>query len=280
MPALLPAVSVVIPCLNDAPALAACLASLAAQTVRPFEIVVVDNNSTDNSAAVASGFGARVVFEPVPGIPAAAAAGYDAARGQIIARCDADCVLPEDWIARIAESFAADPTLAALSGPGRFYGFPRPLGALLSVLYLGSYYLAMGLALGHLPLFGSNLALRTSVWHQIRGKVHREDPEQHDDVCLSLHLGQEYRCRFEPTLVVGMAPRAVIGGANLVRRFRRAFHTLWAHWPGEAPWVRWPRRFTQPRETAPREAAPRKSRAAGPTASGDTAGAAATPATD
>ena len=111
------------------------------------------------------------------------------------------------------------------------------------MLYLGSYYLAMGLALGHLPLFGSNLALRASAWQEIRSGVHRHDPEMHDDVCLSLHMGQQYRCRFDRTLVVGMAPRAVVGAANLARRFRRAFHTLLEHWPEEAPWVRWPRRF-------------------------------------
>lgn len=243
MPAVLPSVSVVIPCLNDAVALEACLSSLARQSLPPFETVVVDNNSTDSSAAVARRYGARVVREPAPGIPAAAGTGYDAADGEIIARCDADCVLPADWVQRIAETFAADPSLGALSGPGAFYGFPRPVGAVLSVLYLGSYYLAMGLALGHLPLFGSNLALRTSVWQQIRPAVHRDDPEMHDDVCLSLHLGQRYACRFERTLVVGMAPRAVIGIANLARRFRRAFHTLRAHWPSEAPWVRWPRRY-------------------------------------
>lgn len=260
----MPTVSVVIPCLNDAEALEACLVSLAGQTLPPFETVVVDNNSTDTSAAVAGRFGARVVFESAPGIPAAAAAGYDAARGQIIARCDADCLLPADWVERIAGSFAADPDLAALSGPGRFYGFPRPVGALLSVLYLGSYYLATGLALGHLPLFGSNLALRTSAWQQVRAGVHRDDPEQHDDICLSLHLGQQFTCRFERRLVVGMAPRAVIGTANLVRRFRRAFHTLWAHWPGEAPWVRWPRRFSGIPKPGPL----------------GTAGAAAAPATD
>ena len=243
MPADLPPVSVVIPCLNDAAALEACLSSLARQSLQPFEIVVVDNNSTDSSAAVARRFGARVVPEPVPGIPAAAATGYDAAQGQIIARCDADCVLPGDWVQRITERFAADPGLDALSGPGSFYGFPRPVGVALSVLYLGSYYLAMGLALGHLPLFGSNLALRASAWQKIRPQVHRDDPEMHDDVCLSLHLGQQHKCRFDRTLVVGMAPRAVIGAANLARRFRRAFHTLWTHWPAEAPWVRWPRRY-------------------------------------
>ncbi|MET4058709.1 glycosyltransferase involved in cell wall biosynthesis [Arthrobacter sp. UYP6] len=245
MSAVLPSVSVVIPCLNDAAALRACLSSLTAQSLAPHEIVVVDNNSTDASAAVARRFGARVVFEAQPGIPAAAAAGYDAATGDIIARCDADCVLPADWVQRIAESFATDSGLGALSGPGSFYGFRRPAGAVLSVLYLGSYYLAMGLALGHLPLFGSNLAVRTSVWRQVRSEVHRDDPEMHDDVCLSLHLGQRYGCRFERTLVVGMAPRALIGTANVIRRFRRAFHTLWAHWPAEAPWVRWPRRYSQ-----------------------------------
>lgn len=244
MSAALPSVSVVIPCLNDAAALQGCLASLAGQSVPPLEIVVVDNNSTDASAAVARRFGARVVFEGERGIPAAAAAGYDAATGDIIARCDADCVLPPDWIQQIAQSFRADPALAALSGPGSFYGFRRPVGAVLSVLYLGSYYLAMGLAMGHLPLFGSNLALRRSAWCEIRSEVHRSDPEMHDDVCLSLHMGQRYRCRFERTLVVGMAPRALIGTANVIRRFRRAFHTLWAHWPAEAPWVRWPRRFS------------------------------------
>ncbi|WAP52485.1 glycosyltransferase family A protein [Arthrobacter sp. ATA002] len=243
MSAALPTVSVVIPCLNDAAALEACLSSLTRQSLQPAEIVVVDNNSTDSSAAVARRFGARVITEPVPGIPAAAAAGYDAAGGDIIARCDADCILPAEWIQRIAESFAADPALGALSGPGSFYGFPRPWGAVLSVFYLGSYYLAMGLALGHLPLFGSNLAMRAPVWREIRPQVHRADKEMHDDVCLSLHLGQQYVCRFERTLVVGMAPRAVIGAANLARRFRRAFHTLLAHWPAEAPWVRWPRRY-------------------------------------
>lgn len=243
MSAVLPTVSVVIPCLNDAAALEACLSSLAGQTVSPHEVVVVDNNSTDSSAEVARRFGARVVFEAEPGIPAAAAAGYDAAAGEIIARCDADCLLPADWVQRIAETFAAAPALGALSGPGSFYGFAKPLGAVLSVLYLGSYYLAMGSALGHLPLFGSNLAFRTSVWKRVRSEVHRHDPEMHDDVCLSLHLGQRYACRFERTLVVGMAPRALMGTANLRRRFRRAFHTLLAHWPAEAPWVRWPRRY-------------------------------------
>ncbi|UWX96584.1 glycosyltransferase family 2 protein [Arthrobacter zhaoxinii] len=256
MPSELPAVSVVIPCRDDAVFLEACLSSLARQSVPPREIVVVDNNSSDASAEVARRFGARVVFEAVPGIPAAAGAGYDAAAGNtepdsIIARCDADCVLPPDWIARIAEAFAADPRLEVLSGPGVFYGMPRLRALLLSRLYLGSYYLAMGSALAHWPFFGSNLALRAGAWEEVSREVHRGDPEMHDDVCLSFHLGQGRRCRLDRSLVVGMAPRAVQSRAGILLRFRRAFHTLACHWPGEYPWVRWARRFTGSGTAAP-----------------------------
>ncbi|MCQ1952498.1 glycosyltransferase family A protein [Arthrobacter sp. zg-Y238] len=256
MPSELPAVSVVIPCRNDAVLLEACLQSLARQSLPPREIVVVDNNSSDASAEVARRFGARVVFEPAAGIPAAAGAGYDAASERldpdaVIARCDADCVLPPDWIARIAEAFAADPKLEVLSGPGVFYGMPRLPALLLSRLYLGSYYLAMGSALAHWPFFGSNLALRAGTWRAVSGEVHRNDAQMHDDVCLSFHLGQGRRCRRDPHLTVGMAPRAVQSRANVALRFRRAFHTLAGHWPQEYPWVRWSRRFAGSKATVP-----------------------------
>lgn len=247
--AALPAVSVVIPCRDDADLLEACLQSLAQQSVPPAEIVVVDNNSADASADVARRYGARVVFEPVPGIPAAAGAGYDAvafgadAADLIIARCDADCVLPPDWIARIAENFAANPQLEVLSGPGVFYGMPPWAGRLLAGLYLGAYFLAMGSALARWPVFGSNMAMRAGTWQDISNEVHRDDAQMHDDVCLSFHLGPRRRCRLDRELVVGMAPRAVQTGASLSLRFRRAFHTLAGHWPQEYPWRRWEQRF-------------------------------------
>ena len=237
-------VTVVIPCLNDAALLSRCLDSLARQSRSPLQVIVVDNGSTDDSAAVARAAGAQVITEPLRGIAAAAAAGYDAAAGEVIARCDADCILPPDWIEKIQAAFAADPGLAALSGPGRFLGLPRPAARLVELLYLGSYYAAMGAALGHRPLFASNLALRRTAWERFGGEVHRTDAEQHDDVCLSFHLGQQARCRYRKDLAVQMSPRAVHGLQNLRTRFRRAFHTLRVHWSGgEQPWIRWQRRL-------------------------------------
>src|SRR4051812_1211839 len=89
-------ISVVIPVKDDAEMLERCLRGIQNQRRPADEIIVVDNASTDDTLAVARRFGARVVREDRPGITAAASAGYDIARGELIARCDADSVVPAD----------------------------------------------------------------------------------------------------------------------------------------------------------------------------------------
>jgi glycosyltransferase involved in cell wall biosynthesis len=187
--------SVVIPVRDDAAALERCLAALARQSRPPDEVVVVDNASADTSADVARRHGARVVAEARVGIPAAAAAGYDAAVGDVIVRCDADSRPPPGWLARIAAAFDADPGLDALTGWGTFYDLPRPWARPLTALYLGSYYAATHLALGHRPLWGSNMAVRARAWREVAPAVHRLDPEIHDDIDLAFALGPRRRPR-------------------------------------------------------------------------------------
>ena len=104
-------VSVVIPVKDDARRLAVCLAAIRRQTVAPLEVVVVDNGSTDASAAVARAGGARVVREEHAGIPAASAAGYDAAIGDVIARLDADSIPPAEWVETIRGHLTERPDL-------------------------------------------------------------------------------------------------------------------------------------------------------------------------
>ncbi|MDP3207929.1 MAG: glycosyltransferase, partial [Rhodoglobus sp.] len=71
-------ISVVIPARNDSVMLAACLRALADQTRPADEIIVVDNGSTDDTAAVAVAAGVRVIQESLWGIFPATAAGFDA----------------------------------------------------------------------------------------------------------------------------------------------------------------------------------------------------------
>lgn len=235
--------SVVIPCKDDADLLSHCLSALGRQALAPVEVVVVDNGSTDDTQAVARRFGARVVEEPTPGIPAAASAGYDAARGDVIARCDADTLPPPDWLERIAAAFEADPGLAALTGPGDFYDFRPLLARLLGRLYFWPFAVITGAALANWPLYGSNMAMRRTAWQAVRESVNRQDPEMHDDMDLSVHLGRAGTVRLDPDLRVGVSSRAIRDVSGYDRRVRRGVHTLGSHWPEQAPWRRWSRRL-------------------------------------
>ncbi len=238
-----PTVSVVVPARNDAAHLARCLRLLAAQTRPPDEVVVVDNASQDGTADVARAAGARVVFEPVRGIPPAAAAGYDAARGDVVVRCDADSLPGPGWIAGLLAALGSRPDVVAVAGPGRFQGLPPALAGLLSALYIGLYVVSTAAALAHPPLFGTNMAMRRSWWLQVRDRVHRHDPELHDDLDLSFRLDPAHRILFVPELSVGMSPRALRAGRPAVRRLARAVRTIRLNWADERPWERWQARL-------------------------------------
>jgi glycosyltransferase involved in cell wall biosynthesis len=220
-------VSVVVPVRNDAAALRRCLEALATLTDVPDEIVVVDNGSTDDTADVARAGGARVVVEPVEGIASAAAAGYDAATGDVLVRFDSDAVPPVDWIARIGSAFTADPALAGLTGPGVFTALPRPARLLAGLGYHGAYFGLIGVMLGGPPLYGSNLAVRRTAWLAVRDRFHRDDPMVHDDLCLTIHLGARRR-RLEPRIGVAVSARAVTPG-RLATATAKTRHTVRLH---------------------------------------------------
>jgi GT2 family glycosyltransferase len=112
-----PEVSVVIPHLNDARRLEACLASLAAQRLSGrFEVLVVDNGSAEPPEALVARFpGARLVAEPAPGPGPARNRGIALARAPIVAFLDSDCIAEPGWLAAILEGFA-DPACPILGG--------------------------------------------------------------------------------------------------------------------------------------------------------------------
>ena len=228
-------ISVVIPSYNDAVFLNTCLVALAAQLRPADEIVVVDNASTDATALVASAAGARVVHEPMRGIWPAAAAGYDAASGDVIARLDADSIPPADWLLRIEGRLDTSPEVDVLTGPGDFYGSSALVRALGKNAYIGGYFWSIGLWLTHPPIFGSNFAMRRQVWLDTRGVVHRDRSDVHDDLDFSIHLDPAVTVAYDRTLRVGISARPFDSWSGLKRRLTWAIRTLRLHWPEDSP---------------------------------------------
>jgi succinoglycan biosynthesis protein ExoA len=92
-----PLVSVIVAARNSASTLPACLRALSAQDHPLIEIIVVDDGSDDETAAVAEAAGVRVVRTPAVGASAARNLGIEMARGDVVAFTDGDCVADAGW---------------------------------------------------------------------------------------------------------------------------------------------------------------------------------------
>ena len=113
--------SVVVPAFNEASYVGAALTALQKQDFDgDYEIIVVDNNSSDDTAAVAAGYGVRVVHEAEPGVCQARQRGMSEARGEIVVSTDADTMQPVDWLSRIDRTFRSNPRIVGVCGPCRY----------------------------------------------------------------------------------------------------------------------------------------------------------------
>lgn len=182
-------VTIVIPAYNEEHHLKACLQAIKQQTCPVFEVIVVDNNSTDNTAKIAKQFDfVRVITTMQQGIVFARNAGFDAVRSDVIGRIDADIKLPKNWVQHITEFYENPHNQKTVwSGRGFFYNvrFPR----MVSWAYGMLAFRLNWLLLGHYTLWGSNMAMLTSQWRAVRLRVHTRT-DIHEDLDLAMHAHQ------------------------------------------------------------------------------------------
>jgi GT2 family glycosyltransferase len=116
-----PRISVVIAAYNAAATLEDCLTSLTRLTYPDYEVIVVNDGSTDATGEIAERFAAadprfRAVHTPNGGLSAARNVGLAEARGEIVAYTDADCRADPDWLYYLALTLINKPVVGA-GGP-------------------------------------------------------------------------------------------------------------------------------------------------------------------
>jgi glycosyltransferase involved in cell wall biosynthesis len=164
-----PRISIILPVYNGAATIADTLTSLLAQAgLRDsFEILVINNASTDNTAEIVAPFPVTLIHEPRKGASAARNAGLRASQGQIIAYTDADTLPTRRWLAELIRPFN-DPAVMIVGGAILSYD---PQNAAERYLDASGIYGSHHNVKAKVFPFavGMNMAVRTSVVRQIGG---------------------------------------------------------------------------------------------------------------
>lgn len=230
-----PFISVVIPAFNEERYLPLCLESFKSQAYPKdrFQIIVVDNNSTDKTSQIAKEFGAKVILEKRQGNTFALKRGMDTANGDIIAGTDADSKIASDWLLTIGKEFL-DPKVVAITGSVRLGAKSALMGTLMNILYIISMHISA--FIGKPNLSGFNFAVRKDAFLKV-GSINSMFGMS-PDVDLGIRLSKVGRVKVVNKLSV----------VTSARRWEEGFWpTLWDYFKGYiyAAWLRKPPKIKQ-----------------------------------
>jgi glycosyltransferase involved in cell wall biosynthesis len=223
-------ISVVIAAFNEEKDLPKCLESLGKQKYPKdrFEVIVVDNNSTDKTAQIAREFGARVILEKKQGNTYAIKKGMDEAKGDIIAATDADSQVAHDWLWSINKAFL-DQNTVAVTGMAHMNAKSKIAGRLMDIVYM--ILLKISAFIGKPNLTGFNLAFRKDAYLKVGGI----NPlfTMSSDVDLGIRLAKLGKIKVVKDMLVHTSAR---------RWEQGFFSTLWDYAKGNiyAAWLRKP----------------------------------------
>lgn len=210
-------ISVIIPCFNEEKRIEECLRSIFNQSEAPFEVIVIDNNSTDRTREIATKLGAKVISQSRQGLSFARNAGFNFASGDILLKTDGDTKVPSNWIRVMREHFS-DQKVGRVTGSAVFYS--RLFNPLFNFLMFW-----VNDIFGYKALLGPNYAIRRDIWEKIKDEIHIEDAKFHEDLDIAIHSAKYGKYVRDMNLKVSTSHRRVADTKSLFIDY----HLKWRH---------------------------------------------------
>lgn len=219
-------ISVIIATYNEEKNLPKCLEALNNQTLPKdeYEVIVVDNNSSDKTAEIARSYGATVVEEKRQGNTFALSKGLKSGKGEILVSTDADTVAVKDWLETIAKAFE-DKRVVGVTGTATIESGNGIMDYISEKFF--EYFLRANFLIGKAHFVGFNFAVRKSVFDEIGGV--NEKFTMSPDVDLGLRMSKKGKILFLKDMEV----------LTSIRRWQdNPMDTFWTYFKGYL-WSAW-----------------------------------------
>jgi len=178
-----PLFTIIVVAYNEERIIKECLKSLKKQTFKNFELIVVDNNSTDRTAKIAKKEVKNVIVEKRQGYIYAFNAGAKKARGEFIAAADADSIYPRDWLEKAAKWIRKKPEIIGVYGSTRFYDSAPLMNFFSNIIF--SLFLYLTRFLGQTNTPGYNFIMSRKAYFDVGGY----NPQRYNGIQFDFELG-------------------------------------------------------------------------------------------
>ncbi len=215
-------VSILIPAYNEEKYIAKTLTAVLAQDYSDFEIIVINNNSSDKTKEIVKQFNSpklKLIEEKKAGVQFAREAGRLESRGEFIGNLDADCIPPPNWITNCLK-YLKNPKVVAVSGPYEYYDAKTSfrVSTLLTqkIGYNFFYKLLYLIFRRGVGMTGGNAMIRASALEKIGG-YNTSITFYGDDTDTSKRLGKIGRVLFKNRITIKSSSRRfkTIGKASV-----------------------------------------------------------------
>jgi len=198
--------SIVIPAYNEEKTIASCLDCIKKLKADfAFEVIVVDNNSSDNTSSIAESYGVKVILETKQGVGAARKKGTEEAVGFFVLHIDADTHLPENYLEEVIKRFESIDDLVCVGGQMFFYDAPLWKDIARIFIHHFLWFFAVIISRKSQGPMGNNMTFRKDVYDLTTG--FNSDLRFGEDMDLSKKLAEFGKVRLDMSLKCPVSSR-------------------------------------------------------------------------